>query len=91
MRRNLIATGNNVGNVMRDNILFTVKGLVLSLLLAAAWPVLMASIGWQLLYAQDSSSFTENVGHGLLLTSQALFFLRAYRILCMKGACRYKQ
>ena len=85
MCKKLIATGNYVGNVMRDNISFTVRGLLLTLLLASVWPLLMASIGWQLLSALESSSFTKNVGHGLLLTSQALFFLRAYRILCMKG------
>jgi potassium efflux system protein len=61
MRRHLIATGNYVGNVMRDNILFTVKGLVLSLLLAAAWPALMASIGWQLLRPWSAPDVTSPV------------------------------
>ena len=84
IRKKLIATGDNVGNVMRDKISFTAWGLLLTLLLAVSWPLLMASIGWQLLSALESSPFTKNVGHGLILTSQALFFLRAYRILCMK-------
>jgi potassium efflux system protein len=85
IRKKLIATGDNVGNVMSDKISFTAWGLLLTLLLAVAWPLLMASIGWQLVSALESSSFTKNVGHGLILTSQALFFLRAYHILCMKG------
>ena len=85
MRRSLIATGENVGNVMRDSISTTAWGLVLTLLLASAWPLLMASTGWQLQAALESSSFTKNVGNGLILTAEALFILRAYRVLCMQG------
>ena len=85
MRRSLIATGDDVGNVMRDSILTTAWGLVLTLLLASAWPLLMASVGWQLLTALDSTTFTKNIGNSLILTSKALFILRAYRVLCMRG------
>ena len=85
MRRSLIATGDNVGNVMRDSISTTAWGVLLTLLLASAWPMLMASIGWQLLTALESSSFTKNVGNALIMTSKGLFILRVYRTLCMQG------
>jgi potassium efflux system protein len=85
MRRSLIASGDNVGNVMRDSILTTAWGLFLTLLLASTWPLLMASVGWQLLTALESSTFTKNIGNSLILISKALFILRAYRVLCMRG------
>jgi potassium efflux system protein len=85
MRRSLIATGDDVGNVMRDSILTTAWGLLLTILLASAWPLLMASVGWQLLTALESSTFTKNIGNSLILISKALFILRVYRVLCMRG------
>ena len=85
IRSRLMATGDNVGNVMRDSISYTALGVVLTILLACTWPILMASIGWQLLTALESSSFTKNVGNGLIMTSKGLFILRVYRTLCMQG------
>jgi len=85
LRQSLIATGNNVGNVILDSISYTAWGLILTTVLAIAWPLLMASIGWQLGSSLESSSFTKTVGAGLIQTASALFLLRAYRILCLKG------
>jgi potassium efflux system protein len=85
LRRSLIATGDNVGNVIRDSITYTAWGLVLTLVLSIAWPLLMVSIGWQLGSSPESSSFTKTFGAGLIQTAGALFILRAYRILCLKG------
>ncbi len=85
IRSRLIATGDNVGNVMRDSISTTAWGMVLTILLACTWPLLMASIGWQLLTALESSSFTKNIGNGLIMTSKGLFILRVYRTLCIQG------
>ena len=85
IRSRLIATGDNVGNVMHDSISTTALGMVLTILLACTWPILMASIGWQLLTALESSSFTKNVGNALIMTSKGLFILRVYRTLCMPG------
>mgnify|MGYP001817545138 CR=1 FL=1 len=85
LRKQLLATGSHVGNVINDRIAYTAWGLVLTPVLALSWPLLLAGIGWQLADAGYSSSFTKNVGSALLLTAQGLFMLRAYRVLCMKG------
>ena len=84
-RKKLRATSRYVGNVINDHIWYTAWGLILTLVLATSWPLLMAGIGWQLITAADSSTITKDVGNALMLTAQGLFFLRAYRILCMKG------
>jgi potassium efflux system protein len=85
LRARLIATGDPVGNVIRDNIIYTAWGLVLTVLRAFAWPLLLAGTGWQLAASLDAGTFTKTVGQGMVQIAQFLLILRAYRILCMKG------
>ncbi|MEA1889108.1 MAG: mechanosensitive ion channel [Pseudomonadota bacterium] len=85
LRKALISTGDHVGDVMRDKISYTAWGVALTVLLALSWPMLIGSIGWQLLTALDSSVVSKNVGSALIFTAQALFFLRVYYVLCAQG------
>lgn len=60
----------------------TVRGLVLTTVLAAAWPSLPAFLSWRLLQENVSGSFARAVGEGLKAFAAGFFTLNVLRHLC---------
>lgn len=69
--------------VSTDRFIYSLSTLGLTLVLASAWPLLTALFGWELISASVASAFTSALGHALLAISLPLFYLRAFRLLCM--------
>ena len=83
LRTLLRATGKQVGNPRTDKSLYTFQALLLTLLLAAPWPLLLYIIGWQLGDAIDAADFAKALSHALLWVAPAFFYLQFFRILCI--------
>jgi len=81
--RALHATGQHVGRPATDRFAFTLQALLLSLLLAAPWPLLAATFGWLLRRAPEATAFSDAVSIGLLWVPVPFFYMRALRILCV--------
>ncbi len=84
-RSALQEAGKAVGKPRTDRFTDTSGALLLSLLLAAPWPLLMATLGWQLAQALDMTAFSKAVSAALLAVSPALFYLLGFRVLCEPG------
>ena len=76
------ATGNQVGKPRTDKFLYTFQALLLTLLLAAPWPLLLYITGWQLGDAIEAADFAKALSHALLWVAPAFFYLQFFRILC---------
>ena len=85
MREALRATARQVGNPAQDRIVFTVRAIGISVLLALPWPLLSLVAGWELIQSLDASDDVKAIGTGLLQITRGLFFVRAFRVLCMAG------
>jgi len=78
-------TAKPVGKRTLDNFSCTVRALGISILLILPWPLLTLVAGWELSQSLDASDAAKAIGAGLLRITRALFFLRAFRILCIAG------
>ncbi|MGD2055984.1 MAG: mechanosensitive ion channel, partial [Gammaproteobacteria bacterium] len=85
MRSQLAASGKKIGKPSSDRFGFTFQALLLTLLLASGWPLLLATVGWQLEYSLEATEFSRAVAKGLLWIAPALFYLRAFQVLCNPG------
>lgn len=77
----LRATGQYVGIVSRDTIASTFKGLGITILLAARWPLLLSVLAWQLKISSYPSPYTQVFSHALFWLSAATFGFQFFRIL----------
>jgi potassium efflux system protein len=82
LRALLLATGNQVGKPRTDKYRYTFQALLLTLLLAAPWPLLLHIIGWQLGDAPEAPDFAKALSRALLWVAPAFFYLQIFRILC---------
>ncbi len=71
-----------VDDFFQSNFRITLQALFITLLLAAPWPFVLASLGWLLSGASDDSDFPSQVGKALLDTSPILLFLTFLRRSC---------
>ena len=85
MRTALEASGKKIIKPRHDKFRFTLQALALTLLLAAPWPLLLATIGWQLGASLEASPFTRAVSNALIMISPAFFYLEGFRIFCLPG------
>jgi potassium efflux system protein len=85
IRRAIRATADDLRRISTDRFASTLKALGLSLLLAIPWPLLLLLLGWQLSGSLESSAFAKATGAALLGLVPALYYLRAFRLLCMPG------
>ena len=85
MRHTLREAGKKVIKPRSDRFRYTLGALVLTLLLAAPWPFLLAVVGWELHASLETTEFAKAVSHGFLLLSPAFFYLRAFRTVCLPG------
>jgi potassium efflux system protein len=81
----LRATAKTVGHSAIDGFACTARALGISVLLVLPWPLLTLAAGWELSQSLDASDAAKALGGGLLRLSRALFFLRAFRVLCLDG------
>ncbi len=68
-----------MGNVIRDSFRFTLNAFLITLLLAAPWPLLLAGVGWLMLIG--SGSVGDMVAESLMLISALLLLLQVSRYL----------
>ena len=85
LRRLLKATGRLANDPLRGRIVDTLKALLLTLLIAASWPLLITTLGWQLGALLDASAFSKSFSEGLLWVAPIFFFLRVFRVLMLPG------
>ncbi|WP_338113751.1 mechanosensitive ion channel domain-containing protein [Thiococcus pfennigii] len=83
IRTALRATAEPLRRVRTDSFLHTAKGLALTLLLAAPWPLLMAGLGWRLADSAQSTVFTSSLGVSAISLAAGVYYLRAFRALCI--------
>ena len=77
--------GGDVGRPSLDKFSFTLKALGLTLLLAAPWPLLLRTLGWELGLVVDATSFSRAVSVALLKVAPTFFYLQFFSVLCIKG------
>jgi potassium efflux system protein len=85
MRRAILASAEPLRRVRTDSFLYTLKAIGLTALLAAAWPLLFATLGWQLTRSVEATAFTKAVGIAAVSVSTGLFSMRAFYLLCKPG------
>ncbi|MBT8122538.1 MAG: mechanosensitive ion channel protein MscS, partial [Gammaproteobacteria bacterium] len=85
IRAALRATGTKITKIRTDSFRFTFNALILTLLLAISWPLLLGSTGWQLGRELEAVDFTRPVSAALTWVAGAWFYLRAFRMLCLRG------
>jgi len=85
IRRAIRARADNLHRVSTDRFVYTVEALGLTLLAAAPWPLLLLLLGWQLSGSLESAAFPKAIGDALIAVAPALYYLRAFRLLCLPG------
>jgi len=85
MLASLREAGKKVIKPRSDHFRYTLLALVLTLLLSAPWPFLLAAVGWELHASLETSEFARAVSHGFLLLAPAFFYLRSFRNMCLPG------
>lgn len=79
----LKSTSKWVGKVSSDNFTYTIKALVITLMLAISWPLLLIVISIQLLTSFESSDFSKAVGYAIQAIVPMYAFLRGFSFLCI--------
>lgn len=74
-------TGEKAGKPTTYRFAFTLQALGLTLLISAALPLLLATLGWQLRLPFEGTNFPQVVGLALIWVSPHLFLLQAFRVL----------
>ena len=74
----------SVGKPRSDRFSYSVQAFMLTLLVAAGLPLLMLVIGWQLKVSSVGTSFSMAVGVALMLAASQVFFVRAFRMVCIE-------
>jgi len=100
LRASLHRSGRNVGQLRHDRLYYSLKALVLSLVLALPWPVLFYALGLHLQLAQGKEQFGINrlyeypdwggqfvpsVGSAFSEIALYTFLFIAFRVFCEKG------
>ncbi len=88
-RKRLVAAirdlSGKLGKPTTDRFGYSLLALALTLVMAAAWPLAMGVIGWQLKVSSEATDFTTAVGISLLAAAAHLYHLRAFRLACIPG------
>ena len=101
LREALENSGRNVGQLRHDRYISTLRALLLTLLLAAPWPVLFTSLGLHLQIGQESpllpievrlkdvvewsGQFVPAIGAAIYIIALYLFYFNVFRIFCEPG------
>ena len=85
MREILSTTGRLIIKPRSDRFRYTLQAFGLTLLLAAPWPLLLTTAGWQLANSLEATAFSKALAHALIILSPAFYYLMAFRIMCLPG------
>jgi potassium efflux system protein len=85
IRRGIRATAEPLRRIRTDRIGYTLEALGLTLVLAAPLSLLLATLGWHLSASLEATSLTKAIGQAAIAVSLGLYYLRAFRVLCMSG------
>ncbi len=77
--------GERLGKPTTDRFVYSLQVLVLTLLVASAWPLVLLVTGWELKLSDQGTDFSSAVAQSLLIVAAQLFYLRALRLICMPG------
>ncbi len=80
--RRLGVLKEHIGNVMRDKFRYTAEALLISVLLAAPLPALMAILAYPLMFYQDASLFVTGVGRSMVGVLVWVFIMELVRVVC---------
>ena len=81
----LRATSSQIGRLRTDSFVCTLRAVGISFLLILPFPLLTLAIGWEISRFLDASDAAKAIGIGLLRLTRGLFFLRAFRVMCIDG------
>jgi potassium efflux system protein len=86
-RRHLIGfietTSERLGKPTTDRYPFSLQVLAVTLVAAAAWPLVAAVVGWQLQVSVRATDFSVAIGGALLALATQFYYLRAFRLMCI--------
>lgn len=85
LRRAIRAMAEPLRRVRTDRIRFTLQAIALTLLAASPLPLLLWLSGQLLLSAADANGLARPLGAALTEVSFGLYFLLAFRMLCIRG------
>ncbi|WP_296897238.1 mechanosensitive ion channel domain-containing protein [Thiohalocapsa sp.] len=85
LRRAIRASAEPLRRISTDRFRYTLTALGLSLLAAAPWPLLALTLGYVLHTSLVAGPFAKAVGTALIAIVPALYFMLAYRMLCLRG------
>ncbi|QVL51176.1 MAG: mechanosensitive ion channel [Thiocapsa sp.] len=85
LRRAIRATAEPLRRIRTDRLSHTGKAIGLSLVTALPIPLLLWLIGLQLSTSIEATDFTRALGSALIGASVGLYYLRAFRTLCITG------
>ncbi|WP_200233286.1 mechanosensitive ion channel domain-containing protein [Thiohalocapsa halophila] len=85
LRRAIRASAEPLRRISTDRFRYTITALGLSLLAAAPWPVLALTLGQVLQSSVAADGFVKAVGTALMAIVPALYYLLAFRMLCLRG------
>lgn len=85
LRRRIHGYSEPMRRISTDRFSYSLAVLGLSLVVAAPWPFLSAILGWDLSRSAAATPFTLAVGAGLLAVALPFYYLRAFRLVCMRG------
>jgi potassium efflux system protein len=77
------ATSERLGKPTTDRFAYSLQVLVVTLVTAAAWPLVAAVAGWQLQASPQATDFSMAVGGALVALAMQFYFLRALRLMCI--------
>jgi len=83
MRGALKSIAENLKKISTDKFTYTLKAMLLTVLLAAQWPLLIAGIGLLLQDSMQGTDFSRAVGEVLIRLSLTLFSLRIFKMICL--------
>jgi potassium efflux system protein len=82
LRKILKASGKHVGKVSADRFTYSAQALVVTMLLAVSWPLLLGTMGAELVISLEATQFAKAVGEGILRIVPIFLFLRVFYYLC---------
>ncbi|MEA3644008.1 MAG: hypothetical protein VBE63_29405, partial [Lamprobacter sp.] len=79
----IAAISERLGKPTSDRFVYSLQVLLITLLAAAAWPLVAAVIGWQLRVSSQATDFSMAVGSALLALAMQFYLLRGLRLICI--------
>ena len=76
--------------IRTDRYRYTTRALLLSTLAAAAWPLLLATLGWLLQHAGQTGKFSDSLGRSLLSAAFGLLLYQMLRWLSRENGVGHK-